>query len=563
MKTSVIRQRVADFLQRHTPFDALSAEDLLDLAGSGRVKFHEADEYIFREGDARGQVVWMIQQGRVELLENDGSGEQLRDVLGEGDMVGLAHCGPDGACLHSARTSTDVILYGISAALFESLVPRYPAVKRFIAAHFSVSGILAFGRTSWLDGEAPPADFLRARFVTRKVSGEGLPAVALPLTTRAAIREMLQGGVEELRVTSDGALDSMLAADDLALFCGYNPARLAGEIRQAGSAAELVPLLRLTEKLVLAGLAQPHDVDDCCRIGAYVLASLSDACVRLANRDVAGYGIEGTELPACWLMFGAAARGDRLDLRLPAIAAVYDDSAENFGLDDSVHFAALAGETAAWLHRCGLAGSDWQWPEGSQPSMPLSEWRRFYCETIRNPMGHDLYARREFFDVWPRAGDRAILLALQEEIRSELREHAMTIPLLANDALAHLPPLTFFQGLVVGIDGGSRDSFDIGAAAISPVTDAARVFALAKGRLAPANTLERLQVAVLDFPEGAAILREAAEAFRIALYCRTLAGGSRIDPSTLGKFDQRLLKTAFSSVQHLLEYTAATFIPST
>ena len=74
MKTSVIRQRVADFLKQHAPFDALAEQDLLELAGSGRVKFHESEEYLFRQGDAKGQVVWTIQQGRVELLAEDTAG---------------------------------------------------------------------------------------------------------------------------------------------------------------------------------------------------------------------------------------------------------------------------------------------------------------------------------------------------------------------------------------------------------------------------------------------------------------------------------------------------------
>ena len=143
MKTSVIRHRVADFLKLHAPFDALSEQDLLDLAGSGRVKFHESEEYVFHQGDAKGQLVWIIQQGRVELLEERTTSEQLRDVLGEGDLLGLDRFAGDGSCLHSARTATDVILYGVDASVLESVIPRYPAVLRFLSARFSVSGILA------------------------------------------------------------------------------------------------------------------------------------------------------------------------------------------------------------------------------------------------------------------------------------------------------------------------------------------------------------------------------------------------------------------------------------
>ena len=86
MKTSVIRQRVADFLRRHAPFDSLEEQDLLELAGSGKVKFHESDEYVYWQGDAKGAFVWMIQQGRVELLEQSGGQERL-EILSDAEGV--------------------------------------------------------------------------------------------------------------------------------------------------------------------------------------------------------------------------------------------------------------------------------------------------------------------------------------------------------------------------------------------------------------------------------------------------------------------------------------------
>ena len=68
MNTSVIRYRVADFLKRYSPFDSVPESDLLELAGTGRVKFHESEEYIHRYGQKKAPFVWIIQQGRVELV---------------------------------------------------------------------------------------------------------------------------------------------------------------------------------------------------------------------------------------------------------------------------------------------------------------------------------------------------------------------------------------------------------------------------------------------------------------------------------------------------------------
>lgn len=162
MDTSVIRYRVADSLKSHDPFDTLPLPQLIELAGKGRVKFHEADEYIFRQGQAKTPWVWIIQQGKVELVDEMSGANPLRDVLGEGDLVGLERFFGDGSYLSSARTASDVIVYAIDAGAFGDLVARHAAVKRYLGAHFSVSGI-GIGRRSWLDAEAPDLSFLQAR----------------------------------------------------------------------------------------------------------------------------------------------------------------------------------------------------------------------------------------------------------------------------------------------------------------------------------------------------------------------------------------------------------------
>ena len=184
--------------------------------------------------------------------------------------------------------------------------------------------------------------------------------------------------------------------------------------------------------------------------------------------------------------------------------------------------------------------------------------RRFATHSSGN-----LYHRRELFDVAPLSGDATLLDVLRSEIRVQFREDRLATVLLANDTLSHLPPLTFFRGLVVDLDGAQRESFDIGKTAVSPIADAARVFAVASGLLDAASTLHRLQHAEIDYPDHAALFADAMEAFRIAHYYRWSGSAEAIVSSRLGKLDQRLLKTAFSSIQRLLEFTTSTFIRGT
>ena len=51
METAAISYRVADFLKKHPPFNAIDEADLLALAARGRVRFHEPNEYILWQGE--------------------------------------------------------------------------------------------------------------------------------------------------------------------------------------------------------------------------------------------------------------------------------------------------------------------------------------------------------------------------------------------------------------------------------------------------------------------------------------------------------------------------------
>src|SRR3954471_23615254 len=69
VQTAAIRYRVADFLKQHPPFQLMEEPDLLALVNRGRVKFHEADEFLCWQGSAYAQFVFVIQQGAVALWE--------------------------------------------------------------------------------------------------------------------------------------------------------------------------------------------------------------------------------------------------------------------------------------------------------------------------------------------------------------------------------------------------------------------------------------------------------------------------------------------------------------
>jgi len=545
MNTSVIRYRFADFLKRHAPFDFVPEPDLLALASTGRVKFHEADEVIHRCGQPKAAFVWVIQQGRVELVLERNDERQLLDVAGEGDILGLDRFVGDGIYRTTATTASDTILYAVDAKAFEDILARNPDVERYFTAHFSLTGIAA-ARGSWLDAEPPAIEFLQHRPAQPM---DGLPVLEEGFTTRQAVHAMMRSRCRSVRIA-----DAVLTSADLALFCGADPAGLLHEIRSASHSAELKPLLKIAGRMVMEGLAGPHDVDDCSRIATEFVAAATAACIRLAEQDAAEAGIPPPAARYAWFAYGNLARGELLRLSPPKVGMVFDDSPLGDPTAASIYGSVVAGRVSDWMYRCGLSGPEAAWPAGSHPCMALTEWQYFFGSTIRNPIGHDLFARREFFDIRPLAGDQTLAEELESWLADQLQRSELLVPLLANDTLGNLPPLTFYSGLVVALDGTEHKDLDLAAAALCPISDAARVFALANGR-EQVSTLDRLRAAGSE-----PVFADAAQAFRIALYQQALAGGNRIEPSKLPRLDQRLLKTAFGSVLLLLEHTTRKFI---
>ena len=587
MKTSLIQHRVADFLKQYPPCCYLEEPNLLALAGSGRVSFHESGEFIFREGQERRPFIWVIQQGQVELL-----GPHLVDLLGAGDLLGLGRFLGHTHHRHSARTTSDVILYALDAVIFERMVHKYPQASSYLGAHFSLRARSGEEKTSWIDQAGPPAHLLAcppetpireaARILSRHhadaiaVIGAGGKPLGL-ITTRqlsdrvatgdlsidarcdalmqpvvtaradislgASVLEMARTGAPCLAITRDGSSDSELAglltASDLALFCGNHPALLLEEVRHADSLADLARLRARAASLIAEGLTGAATVSWFAEYASEFLRALFARLVMLTRTD---------HPDCCWLFFGSAARKETLTPTAPECGLVYAHGPPEA-------FLALASEVAAGLNTCGLYA-------GPVPAvLPLAAWKEFYSQVITDPIVNSVYDSRSRFDLLAACGNPSLAAELLGHISAEIERRPVLIAVLANDSMVNLPPLTFFQDLVVEIDGARTPNLDLARTALDPLTDVGRVFGLARREISVTATIERLTRAAESLPRHEALFRDAAEAFRIALYqqgrtgLREASDGVNIHPAMLSRVDRQLLKSAFRSIHQLLEFT--------
>jgi len=84
-------------------------------------------EFVFREGDL-GTEMYIIHEGKVEILSGSGSSEQLLSVLEKGDFFGEMAILEDLPRAASARAVTDVKLLEINGSTFDKMLRANPEI---------------------------------------------------------------------------------------------------------------------------------------------------------------------------------------------------------------------------------------------------------------------------------------------------------------------------------------------------------------------------------------------------------------------------------------------------
>jgi CBS domain-containing protein len=602
--TSAISYRVADFLKKHPPFQAMEEGDLLELAARGRVRFHEANEYILWQGEPHKLHVFVIQQGTVSLWDEVDGHAALRDVRGAGDMLGIERFTDAPCCLHSARSASDVVIYSFPASDFEDLVLKYPYARQFVEAHDTVTADYQWAK----DTRDPQKVFLHdvvgrkaldscsARMSIRDVAQAmlttGSDAIAVvdgdnrvqavvtvnsvlawvaagagnaeqPITgllrgapsavgsAASVIDGMLaiaEADADALPVTSDGSssgqLHALVTSRDIARVFGDQPISILREIRLAANTQELRELNHRARAFALQYLTSAASLDWLARFVSLTDVNIVRRIIALAGGDVSS---------ACWCFCGASGRGESLTRHAPQLVLIVEDGSEHPELQQRYDRVSDALTECDYLARVDMTF------DRSFPVASKAEWQTRYEKWLRDPVRTQMYLARPLFDLRPVHGHESLWHDVEATVIGAVDRDFLRV--LANDCLASLPPLTFFQDAVVEESGEHTTVFRLEHSALQPLVDVGRVFGIAAKEVFGTSTRERFAFARTLLPEHESIFREASETLRILLWQQARIGigqgtsGSELPPVLLSRHDRHVLKSGFRSILRLLEFT--------
>lgn len=603
MDTATISYRVADFLKKYPPFQAMEDGDLLALAGHGRVRFHERNEHILSQGESHRHHIFVIQQGVVSLWSDVNGVLELRDVRGPGDLLGVERFNGAPASLHSARAATDVVIYALPADELETLLDKYASARQYVSTYSTVTLDYQAGderrrpenvflhdvvkgrrivTCDWTDSIRNAARTMRAQGVDAmavvdqgrlrgvvtsadliawladgsggldQAVGNLMRGSLIAMSPAASIADgvLTMGAAESgaLAITADGDPDGELHAlvtpADLAPVFGDQPVSILREIRRASGTPELRALNHRARAFALHYLDNARSADWLARF-----TTLVDEAI--VTRVLA---LEGSPDPddACWAFSGSSGRGESLTRVMPELVLITPGQ--------------HADASAAHRRVIGLLADCDYLPRREQPfdvpffAASVAEWKERFVGWIRSPILEQMYLARALFDLRPMHGGHPLYREIEAAMTDAIDRDFLRI--IANDCVARLPPLTFFQDAVVDDMGERSATFQLDRNALTPLVDVARVYGIAAGRVLGGSTHDRLAMARRLLPQHEAIFREAADTLRIVLWLqgrvgiRQGTGGAELPPTLLSRHDRQVLKSGFRVVQRLIELTA-------
>ncbi|MFO1310495.1 MAG: DUF294 nucleotidyltransferase-like domain-containing protein [Burkholderiales bacterium] len=537
-------------LAPHAPFSAMSAEDVADLVRRAHIAYFAAGETILPPSSSRPAQCHVIKQGAVRGESSAGDRHESLFELGPGEMFPLGallgHRGPTSRYV----AAQDTFCIAVPVAVFDALIERSAPFRDFCTRRLAyllenvrarVQAEYVEGITTRRDMATPLSELARGAPITAGpqtpleqalrtmeerrvgsmpiVDGDGrplgiftrqdvigrvvlprrdpaspirdvmsAPAITLPAAASAADAAlvMAQRGIRHIVVTGEGdRVAGVVSERDLFQLHRMSVREISSAIRKSADLPALVRCAADIRTLSLALVAQ--GVASGPLTG--MISSLNDRlAARILDLTAEAHALDGIRIS--WLGLGSEGREEQTIATDQDNAIVFEgEGAADATRERLLPFARAVNEA---LDRCGyplckggIMAMNARW------CLSLTEWREVFSQWIDRGDPESLLAVSIFFDFRSLWGDASLAHALREFVAPRAQANARFQKQLAENAMRNRPPLSWRGEIVERADASGAEGIDIKLFGSMPITDGARIFALATGVHAT-GTLARL-----------------------------------------------------------------------
>jgi CBS domain-containing protein len=577
----------------------LDPEALAAIKAAARVVEFPPHTRLVAEGEPAPDWYCIIESGGVQVSRVNLEADEILDSLTAGDVFDPGTPGLPAACSASTREPTRCVLvpqsvvarhrgalgtspatiYRAELALFVRRVgdlvkgsPVSCGPEASVAEAAQLMTGRGVGSVIVIAGDGAPLGIVTDRDLRVNVVAQGLashtpvraimssPLLSVDQARPAfdALLEMTRRGIHHMGVVSGGRLEGVVSSHDIIMLHGTHPVGLVRDIEGQGTLdglAESAPRVQGVIKWLAEAGAGAFDI-------GRIVAELNDRLVgralelNLAVLEADGHG--PPPLPFTWLAAGSEGRREQTLKTDQDNGLVYADPPPAMRDAAAGYFARLAGIMGETLIRLGFPPCTGGFMASNPPwCQPDSIWRRYFTGWMETQEPEQVLHASLFFDLRPVAGDEAVGRALWEWVCERAPSQRLFLGYMAKAALQRHVPLGLFGGFIVERAGSRKDTLDLKARGVFPVTQAMRVCALSQG-LRETNTLERLLVSgreglfssreVDDLRDAHEVIARLRLTHQLACLDEGAPPDNFINPETLGKADRLLLKEAFKTI---------------
>ncbi len=378
-----------------------------------------------------------------------------------------------------------------------------------------------------------------------------------------AVLAMLTHKIKYLAVMDDSKMIGIISEHDLMVSQGSNPVAIIKGIQQAAHIDEAATVRRSIDRSMRIILEHGGMAKDLCELITTLNDHLTQKVITLSEEEIIREGNERPHVPYCWVALGSEGRREQTLRTDQDNAIIFADLPSDEEEKVRTYFLKLAEKVVSGLEKCGFprckGGIMAVNPRWCQP---YRVWKDYFRNWILR-FGHtDEEALQTFifFDFRPLYGEYQFIKGIQECILENLAHRNTFLREMAETAVFHQTPLSFFKRLVVEKSGQHKNQLNLKRNGLTPLIDAVRTLSL-DGGIFVTNTLDRILALVEKGILSRAEADDLNEAFNAIMLVRVrhhveLIDQGRIpdnyiDPAELSIIQRTMLKEAFKAIDRL------------
>ncbi|MEM9897085.1 MAG: DUF294 nucleotidyltransferase-like domain-containing protein, partial [Bacteroidota bacterium] len=383
--SNLINDRVAYFLRKFPPFDALDRKDLLHTAEQITVKYLPAKTFLFHEGAGGSGYCYILNQGNIKLLKKEAGGSKLIDQCEPGDIFGVRSILTQKPYSLSAQAIEESLVYAIPKSVFEQLIQENPSFAAFFTNGYAAGQVIVRSDQEYRSLEnslaVPGIDYSKQVLVcsdisiseaAREMKKKGVGSIIIvndkafpmgivtdtdlrnkvlaeevnpstsireimssPVTTiepsfslAEVLMEMVRTGVHHLVVTKDGTpaseVEGIVSDHDVMLAQSNHPASLIKSLKKSKDPSEWKMIREKAEKMLLELLRQEVKTS----LLAALITKINDTIIEKAILKSLESHPELSGVEFTWLNLGSEGREEQLLRTDQDNAIIYPDENE-------------------------------------------------------------------------------------------------------------------------------------------------------------------------------------------------------------------------------------------